>query len=277
MESPARKPEAACRAGRPTRCRYRLGPQHGGRVRIAPEARDCLQEGPGLPQVWPYRLITRSLGPCEDRSQGGPFQIRLFNDRPHCDWTRCLDSATVLVLRASQARSAPPPTGRRRRTVPRSGRRTAPPAAPEPAGRRSTRLHPTRSTVPSGDRFLGTWRCECSPFASTWQEDLHRGGQFSDRLQALRCGKLLSLYATYSIKIEIIILDCAFRALLESGRPWPRSPGTHEPRCRTRLSRTVAGPGNWGPPGSIAYQSKRGACWDLPLAHAGGTTSQLRA
>jgi len=30
---------------------------------FAPEATDCLQEGPGLPPKRPYRLVARSLGP----------------------------------------------------------------------------------------------------------------------------------------------------------------------------------------------------------------------
>src|SRR4051812_45216899 len=41
---------------------------------VAPEARDCLHEGPGLPPKWPYRLTPDCSGPAKVGGHARLFQ-----------------------------------------------------------------------------------------------------------------------------------------------------------------------------------------------------------
>jgi len=57
MESPARSLKLPAGLDGPTWRRCRLGSQHERGVRVAPEAKIASFEKPGLPLVWPYRLL----------------------------------------------------------------------------------------------------------------------------------------------------------------------------------------------------------------------------
>jgi hypothetical protein len=110
---------------------------------------------------------------------------------------------------------------------------------------RSAAPAPLRCTAADLANALAAPRASASVFVAR-QERVSRLRQtaaaHSDALAALPDPKLSARYVTQRIKGKQNILDLAFGPLLESARPClMRVRGRPRTRCRTRLSRSVAG------------------------------------
>ena len=80
------------------------------RVPAASEARDCFQEGPGLPPKWPYRLVPDRSGPCKLRRRPGGFPICFSMARAR-DCSSGLDRPQRRLAHAIGSQSCAPRSG----------------------------------------------------------------------------------------------------------------------------------------------------------------------
>lgn len=194
MESPARSLKLPAGLDGPTRCRCRLGSQHGPGVRIAPEAKIASKRGRGCHGMWPYRLTPDHSG-ADKLGQGPP----LF---------KCAFS----IARGAMI-----------------GRRAAVPAIPDrrrPAARRPTSGRRARHQRRGATDLLATDRCQPPP--DTGRRPPPTPGRDGSALNFPHSTE------PRRIRNHANILDPAFSACLESAPFPGRCPGQTRTRCRTR-------------------------------------------